>query len=412
MDDMEKRSQKDEELSPRFMRTCRIIIVVCVLILIAELGYFVWSRIQTQEELNERLYLAFYADEDDSYKVRSDWEAYADYRSVYDYNSRIYYAGLSDKAKAVYHFFEYAFDHHYSHILIDVRLAPQDVELETILHYFMLDSAMIEQNLSRGEQLRSSELVYDTWWDYHVDVEFHHLYVPGFEREYFDKKMDALAVAQQVVDDMPKAMSDEDTALYFYDYLGNRVVYKEAENNGTRHYLYEALCENSTNCDGYANAYSLLCHLAGIPCFEKVYWGEESGHTWNSIQLGDTWYNVDATASPKITGDTWTAPLRFRFGYADERQKNVPNFADILPTCDGNIQPAALHFASADDPAAPAQLWQVIKSKKPVLFSIDKADKETIKALMQTICDTYGCSVSHLKYESVGGWFIYVVRTK
>ncbi len=413
MDETNQHSHSDEEPSPRFMRICRIIIVTCVLILITEIGYGVWNRIQTQKELNEKLYIAFYTDEDDTYQVRSDWEAYRHYRSDYDYNSRIYYDRLSDGAKAVYHFYEYAFDHHYSHILIDVRLAPQDSDLKTILHYFMLDSAMIEQNLSRSEQLRSSELVYDDWWDYHVDVEFHHLYIPGFEREYFDKKMKALTVAQQVIDNMPSAMSDEETALYFYDYLGNHVVYKDAENDGSRHYLYEALCENNTNCDGYANAYSLLCHLAGIPCFEKVYWGEESGHTWNSIQLDNVWYNVDPTASPKITGDTWTAPLRFRFGYSDLRQKNTPEFKEALPPCDGELQPAALHFANAEDTTAHVKLWQVIKSsKQPILFSLDTADKPQIKALMQKICDTYQCSLSHVSYETSGGWFVYVIRSE
>ena len=412
MEETEKHSKWDEPASPRLKCIFRIVVVLCVIVFAAEIGYLIVSHRQMQAELNERLYVAFYTNQDETYSVRSDWEELDDYRSEYDFNSRIYYGKLSKDAQRVYHFFEYAFDNRYSHILIDVRLIPQDVEMEQILHYLMLDSGMIEQNLSRGERVQANELVYDGLIEYRVDVEMHHVYVPGFEQEYFDKKIEALTVAKQVVAEMPAGFTDAEKARYFFDYLGNRVVYKDAENDGSRHYLYEALCEHHTNCDGFANAYSLLCQLGGIPCFEKVYWGEESGHTWNSVQLDGVWYNVDATSSPNITNEGWTATLRFRFGYSDSRQKNTPHYADILPVCDGEMQPATLHFASPSDATAHTKLWQAIKnSKQPILMALDTADKAQIKALMQTVCDTYGCSVSHLPYESPNGWFVYVLRT-
>ena len=212
MEETEKHSKWDEPASPRLKCIFRIVVVLCVIVFAAEIGYLIVSHRQMQAELNERLYVAFYTDQDEAYSVRSDWEELDDYRSEYDFNSRIYYGKLSKDAQRVYHFFEYAFDNRYSHILIDVRLIPQDVEMEQILHYLMLDSGMIEQNLSRGERVQANELVYDGLIEYRVDVEMHHIYVPGFEQEYFDKKIEALTVAKQVVAEMPAGLPDAEKA--------------------------------------------------------------------------------------------------------------------------------------------------------------------------------------------------------
>ena len=49
-------------------------------------------------------------------------------------------------------------------------------------------------------------------------------------------------------------------------------------------------------CEGYAKAFQLLCHKAGIPCLQ-VY---SQTHMWNAVQVDGAWYMADPT---------WNDPL-------------------------------------------------------------------------------------------------------
>ncbi len=60
------------------------------------------------------------------------------------------------------------------------------------------------------------------------------------------------------------------------------------------HSVIGALTGTKTVCDGYAQAFQLICNYCGIDCI----WvnGEAQGsHAWNAVKLEDEWYCVDAT---------------------------------------------------------------------------------------------------------------------
>ncbi|MDP4120551.1 MAG: Ig-like domain-containing protein [Bacillota bacterium] len=59
-------------------------------------------------------------------------------------------------------------------------------------------------------------------------------------------------------------------------------------------YAYGALVLGASVCNGYTDAYQMLCNIAGMPCFEAN--SDVIGHTWNIVKVGAYYYNVDVTA--------------------------------------------------------------------------------------------------------------------
>ncbi len=81
-----------------------------------------------------------------------------------------------------------------------------------------------------------------------------------------------------------------DKELYIHDRLCEEIVYDEA---GGKHIYsaYGALVEGVAVCEGYSRAMQLICDKVGLPCI--IVYG--SGHMWNLINAGDSWYNLDVT---------------------------------------------------------------------------------------------------------------------
>ena len=81
-------------------------------------------------------------------------------------------------------------------------------------------------------------------------------------------------------------------ALYLHDALCRAVSY----GGGTRAYdAMGALVEGQAVCEGYANAYALLCRLSGLRC--GVLTGEAGGqaHAWNLVELPSGALLIDVT---------------------------------------------------------------------------------------------------------------------
>ena len=50
-----------------------------------------------------------------------------------------------------------------------------------------------------------------------------------------------------------------------------------------------------TVCEGYARSFQMLMNGLGIDCVGVMGESSDQMHIWNSVKLGDNWYNVDAT---------------------------------------------------------------------------------------------------------------------
>ena len=53
------------------------------------------------------------------------------------------------------------------------------------------------------------------------------------------------------------------------------------------------LSGKSPVCEGYAKAFQLLCHKAGIPCLQMSGTSKGQGHMWTAVQVDGAWYLCD-----------------------------------------------------------------------------------------------------------------------
>ena len=93
-------------------------------------------------------------------------------------------------------------------------------------------------------------------------------------------------------------MSEYERVKAIHDYLVSTVTYQET---GSRsHTALGALEDQMAVCQGYTQAFSLLCYLSGIDCVyisgtATDYMGNVEGHSWNMVKVHGAWYHVDVT---------------------------------------------------------------------------------------------------------------------
>lgn len=118
-------------------------------------------------------------------------------------------------------------------------------------------------------------------------------------------KTKAKAVVGQIIN---SSMNEYDRVKAIHDYIVKYVNYDLASiQNGTidgtnhpSHTAEGALCKNLAVCDGYAQAFELLCAEAGIYAYmmygEGVHAsGDKESHAWNVVKINGEWYQVDCT---------------------------------------------------------------------------------------------------------------------
>lgn len=112
------------------------------------------------------------------------------------------------------------------------------------------------------------------------------------------------AVSDEVASFSTTSTTRYDILKDIHDYLCETVVY---DLNGTyAHEPYGSLVAGIAVCEGYAEAFKLLCDRFSIPCALIIGDGvTDSGteaHMWNYVQMEDSkWYGVDATWDDQST---------------------------------------------------------------------------------------------------------------
>lgn len=104
------------------------------------------------------------------------------------------------------------------------------------------------------------------------------------------------AAFEQEIDDILSGLhsswSDFEKELYLHDVLADRITYTFAAN---AHNAYGALVEGEAVCEGYAEAFQVLLHRAGIRSYIATGWSRGEGHAWNLVEIDGTYYYVDLT---------------------------------------------------------------------------------------------------------------------
>ena len=114
--------------------------------------------------------------------------------------------------------------------------------------------------------------------------------------------------------------------LALHDALCARVSYDLSAPNA--HNAYGALAEGRAACEGYAQAMTLLCRMAGIPCttVTGMAWDGTymQPHAWNLVQIGGQWGHVDATFNDQQETLHWYFNLSEKQLSADHTWESLP----------------------------------------------------------------------------------------
>lgn len=83
---------------------------------------------------------------------------------------------------------------------------------------------------------------------------------------------------------------------------------------------YGALIEGVAVCEGYAEAFKILCDRAGIDCIIVTGELEGVGHAWNRVKIGCKWYDVDVTNNDRegLTNSHLNIPMAIADQYLIE----------------------------------------------------------------------------------------------
>ena len=305
-----------------------------------EAGVEDYTQQPTEPEVVIEPFIGFAATEaeDTDELVQLKSEELKNYISEYNkFNNYYYFQHLNETEKLLYRAYEYALDHGLPYIAMDDRLlVGMSRPAFQVLEFFSLDSAVVEQNISFTQ-------------DGYYDVEsYTSFFVENFSEEKLKHKKAAIMEARIIVarESYQKNRSKRELAQFFYEYM-SMIYYTEEIEGGE--YLYNALCVGQTNCDGFTNAYALMCAIAEIPCVEvnSDTPAGEVGHTWNMVYIDGKWVHVDGTgakgflyADRDIRNEDW-----IYFGFPDSLLQDKPLYRNIIPASPEGIHPI-LHIPS------------------------------------------------------------------
>ncbi len=182
-----------------------------------------------------------------------------------------------------------------------------------------------------------------------------------------ERLQETLRMARRMIAEI--SGTQEDTVLAIHDLLCRHTAYKIDESTEEDDCCIGAILNGEANCDGYADAFFLLCGLKEVPVrmvsgevLKQLDPGEDPFHVWNLVQLNGLWQGVDVTWDDPDRGDEITYG-QYLMGM-DMMEENYIFRHEFLPS-------AVLKVTSTD--------------KRPVPeFSVSTAD-EAISALKRAV---------------------------
>ena len=357
------------------------------------------------------IYVAFSKDGEENDPI--DYREIADYKSIYsDYNSKIMYNTLSDGEKQLYRIFEYALDKEYTSLFVDSRLlAESEMSLQEILDVLSMDSPLVQQSYSYTTDETGYQFSYlGKLLNFNIEGEI--FTIDNFSHEAMEKKKSAIAVAQEVFNKMPKNLSQTEQARYFYRFLTREVQYYDnGEEPAYQHNLYDAFIMRQTQCDGFSNAFSLLCSMAKIPCAEKLTTPEnDDGHTWNIFCADGVWYNADLAISEDFAKLHRDMNVDFNFGLADSRMNYTPDLAERFPKCTTNLLKPDLMLKSNQDTNMLIGIKKAFKENGRHFVYVGVERGEMRDSDFQKIANHLDSDIEYLEDEFDGKNYYYIFK--
>ena len=145
---------------------------------------------------------------------------------------------------------------------------------------------------------------------------------------------DATMILSSIID---PEMSTLEKELVIHDYLVLHSQYSTTGDSDVLATAYSVIVNGEGQCQGYSEAFVLLCELEGIPA--RVISGtaldqdgEYAPHAWNQVQIDSVWYHVDVTWDDPIP-DTENYVSELYANRSDEIMKADHIWSPLFPTC-------------------------------------------------------------------------------
>ena len=321
---------------------------------------------------------------------------------MYDqYRSSVFQHQLNDLSEqTIYNAFEYALEHCCKNILFTSNLVKDTDQLHRLLTFLSLDSPLLEQNLSYeiGTITTYYPVNITDWYTKNACFDGYYITVHNFDTALWEKKLEAIEQAEHILTSLniPEFTDSYGKAECIYRYIGETVSYDEyqyPESTDVYPYLYDTLIRGRSHCDGFANAISLLMNMAGVTCVEKQCTkldGSDVGHTWNYVNLGNWWYNIDGTYIDWIPVCDSSVGCGPGFAFSDMFQQGLPDYAEHYVVGDQNdpMEPDA-HWISASSSDFVPGVIKAYQSHNAewAYIVLDCYDKDALSTQMQRVAN-------------------------
>ncbi len=238
-----------------------------------------------------------------------------------------------------------------------------------------------------------------------------------------ERSEQSLRVAKEIIDRMPPYTSELDKTRYLYNWLVRNVAYKA--DDGTRDsYRYKslasALIDRQADCDGFANAVTLLCGMAGIESFKVFYpegeaqdGGAAAGHVWNVVRIDGTYYCLDASYDAGYSaGKEIATNIAFLVPTSlIARDKALdPSVAALAPVCTSTAMDAKVHDVVVYDADADSFVEDASKMLRGNMrmgkdyISIKCASQKTYDELVERMSEEYGPQILSQSHVGSARW--------
>ena len=114
------------------------------------------------------------------------------------------------------------------------------------------------------------------------------------------RELETLSVARETAA-LVEGKTDLEKERILHDALCDHVSYTIDETTNEDDTAVGAILNGEANCDGYSDAFYLLCRLAGLDAGYMGYdtysreEGNDMNHIWNMVRIDDAWMMVDVT---------------------------------------------------------------------------------------------------------------------
>jgi hypothetical protein len=240
-----------------------------------------------------------------------------------------------------------------------------------------------------------------------------------FSKKRIDRVNKAIDELKKVDFNFTEQTTEKEKAKAIFEYVEQNVDYADnifagsetpkgsavSSATGAEDYLYSAVFKGKTNCDGFANMYSLLCQMNGIKCIEKLSYSDvegEPGHTWNCVNVDGKWYNVDCTEGDYEQDEMeYKIQLATQFGFSDELQQKSPEYAEYVPECTENLMRIDGTFSKAKASGMSSKIASYVREAEDgmAVIVIRNFDEEDFADTMQSTANNLWSDVGYVYAE-------------